>query len=50
MMKLMFIMGALVIPVSLLFDQAATGLLMSLFFMLAAAYFSKPRFNRSKED
>ncbi|WP_175477813.1 hypothetical protein [Halobacillus alkaliphilus] len=50
MMRLMFMIGALVLPVSLFFDQAAAGILISLFFLFTAAYFSKPRFNRSKRS
>ncbi|MFZ0369390.1 MAG: hypothetical protein WAM07_07300 [Halobacillus sp.] len=50
MMRLMFILALLVIPVSLIFNQAAAGILISLLFMFTGAYFSKPRFNRSKKD
>ncbi|MGP4070905.1 hypothetical protein [Halobacillus sp. B29] len=49
MMRLMFIIAALVLPISMFFDQAAYGILISLFFMFTGAYFSKPRFNRSKK-
>ncbi|WP_223254266.1 hypothetical protein [Halobacillus halophilus] len=48
-MRLMFMIAALVLPISMFFDQAASGILISLFFMLTGAYFSKPRFNRSKK-
>ncbi|MCA1011362.1 hypothetical protein [Halobacillus halophilus] len=50
MMRLMFILAALAMPVSLLLDQAAAGILISLFFLFAGAFFSKPRFNRYKRS
>ncbi|MCA1023787.1 MULTISPECIES: hypothetical protein [Halobacillus] len=46
LMQMFFIFAAFSIPVSILFDQEALGVLASLFFMLAAAFFSKPRFNK----
>lgn len=44
MMKLMFILAAVSIPLFAYFDKGATGILLSLLFMFLAAYFSKPRF------
>lgn len=49
LMKLFFMLAALAIPVSLLFDQAAIGLLLAMLFMLFGAYFSKPRFSKHKK-
>ena len=48
MMKLMFVLAAISIPISTYFEKSATGILLSLFFILLAAIFSKPRF--SNED
>lgn len=44
MMKMMFFLAAITVPISLIFNQAAVGLIVSLIFFLLAAYFSKPRF------
>ncbi|WP_335871555.1 hypothetical protein [Bacillus sp. 2205SS5-2] len=48
MMKLFFMLSALSIPISILFDQEAAGILTALLLMLIAAYFSKPRLNKNK--
>ncbi|ELK44857.1 hypothetical protein QRD89_07555 [Halobacillus sp. ACCC02827] len=44
LMKLCFMLSALSIPLSMTVDQAGWGLIVSLFFLLSAAFFSKPRF------
>ncbi|MDL4839472.1 hypothetical protein [Aquibacillus rhizosphaerae] len=49
MMKLMFILAAVSIPLFIYFDKGATGLLLSLFFMFLAAFFSKRRFNKKDQ-
>ncbi|MBN8233937.1 hypothetical protein JF544_01715 [Halobacillus kuroshimensis] len=46
LMQVFFMFAALSIPVSILFDKEAVGVLASLFFMLVAAFFSKPRFSK----
>ncbi|MGR9050714.1 hypothetical protein ACQ4XT_18925 [Halobacillus faecis] len=46
MMKPLFLLASIVIPISLLMNQAATGVLVSLLFLLTGAYFSKPRFRK----
>ncbi|MGM0866604.1 MAG: hypothetical protein ACQEWF_18165 [Bacillota bacterium] len=46
MMKIFFMLAAISIPVSILFDQAAIGILSAMLFMLIGAYFSKPRFSK----
>ncbi|MCM3029699.1 hypothetical protein M3600_04060 [Niallia sp. MER 6] len=46
MMKLMFMHATISIPICLYFEKGATGILLSLFFILLAAFFSKPRFNK----
>ncbi|UII58018.1 hypothetical protein LS684_03195 [Cytobacillus spongiae] len=48
MMKFCFMLAAFTIPVSILFNQEAVGIVFALSFMLLAAYFSKPRFNKNK--
>ena len=49
LMKLFFILSALSIPVSILLNQEAAGILTALLFMFIGAYFSKPRFKSSNE-
>ncbi|MEI3606560.1 hypothetical protein SPD48_12710 [Pseudogracilibacillus sp. SE30717A] len=44
MMKLMFILAAVATPIFAYFGKGATGILISLLFLLLAAFFSKPRF------
>lgn len=48
MMKLMFILAALCLPVFTIFEKGATGVLLSMLFLLLGAYFSKPRFQKDK--
>ncbi|WP_165967184.1 hypothetical protein [Jeotgalibacillus sp. S-D1] len=48
LLRLFFILAALSIPVSILFNQEAAGILTALLFMLLGAYFSKPRFKSQK--
>jgi len=48
-MKIFFIFAALSMPVSILFNQEAIGLLSAMLFMLFGAYFSKPRFSKHKK-
>ncbi len=43
-MKLMFVLAAICIPISTYFEIGATGIILSLFFILLAAFFSKQRF------
>ncbi|MDL4839476.1 hypothetical protein [Aquibacillus rhizosphaerae] len=45
MMKLMFILAAVTIPLFVYFDKGATGFLLSFLFLFLGAFFSKPRFN-----
>ncbi|WP_226530737.1 hypothetical protein [Metabacillus niabensis] len=46
MMKLMFILAAISIPIFAYLGKGANGILISLLFMFLAAFFSKPRFNK----
>ncbi|GEN52772.1 hypothetical protein [Halobacillus faecis] len=46
MKKIFFLLASIVIPISLFMNQAATGVLASLFFLLTAVYFSKPHFHQ----
>lgn len=46
--QVVFILAALSTPVSLLFNQGATGALALVLFILFDAFFSKPRFNKGK--
>jgi hypothetical protein len=46
LMKLFFMLAALSIPVSILFDQEAIGMLLAMLLMLLGAYFSKTRFSK----
>lgn len=43
MMKLFFVLAAVSPPFFALFEKGATGILLSLFFLLLAAVYSKPR-------
>lgn len=45
-MKFFFLLSSIIVPVSLFVNQAAAGVLASLVFLLAGAYFSKPRFRK----
>lgn len=45
-MKLFFMLAALSIPVSIIFNQEAIGMLSAMVSMLLGAYFSKPRFSK----
>ncbi|MFG6146866.1 hypothetical protein [Halobacillus sp. B23F22_1] len=47
MMKFMFILASVSPLTFAYFDKGAAGILMSLFFLLAGAYFSKPRFKKN---
>ncbi|GGF18256.1 hypothetical protein GCM10010954_16240 [Halobacillus andaensis] len=47
MMKFMFILAAVSTLPFAYFDKGAAGMVMSLFFLLAGAYFSKPRFKKN---
>ncbi|WP_188048678.1 hypothetical protein [Bacillus sp. CH30_1T] len=46
LMKILFMLAALSIPVSMLFNQGAIGILSAMLFMLIGAYFSKPGFSK----
>ncbi|WP_179107132.1 hypothetical protein [Sediminibacillus massiliensis] len=48
-MRLMFLLAALCIPVFAYFGKGASGILLSLLFMFAGAFFSKPRFEIDEE-
>lgn len=49
LMRLFFILAAISIPVSVLVNQEAAGILTALLFMFIGAYFSKPRFKSQKD-
>ncbi|MDT9027333.1 MULTISPECIES: hypothetical protein [Rossellomorea] len=46
LMKIFFILAALSMPVSMLFNQEAIGMLSAMLLMLLGAFFSKPRFSK----
>ncbi|MCM3786162.1 hypothetical protein M3231_24705 [Neobacillus mesonae] len=50
MMKLMFILAALTLPLFAYFDKGATGILLSLLFMFLAAFFSKSKFKKRDQQ
>lgn len=45
-MKLFFMLAALSIPVSIILNQEAIGMLSAMVLLLLGAYFSKPRFSK----
>ncbi|MBA2176054.1 hypothetical protein H0266_14250 [Halobacillus locisalis] len=47
LLKVFFLLAALSISVSIVFQQEAIGILTALTFMLIGAYFSKPRFKKN---
>ncbi|MEC3885653.1 hypothetical protein VKA52_18175 [Halobacillus sp. HZG1] len=49
-MKIFFLLASITIPVALLMNQAATGMVASLLFLLTGAYFSKPRFRKYTDE
>ncbi|MGE6753798.1 hypothetical protein ACQKFO_10135 [Rossellomorea sp. NPDC071047] len=46
LMKIFFMLAAISIPVSILFDQEAIGILSAMLLMFIGAYFSKPRLSK----
>ncbi len=49
LVRLSFILGALSIPVSILLNKEASGIIAALFFMFLGAYFTKPRFKGKRQ-